>query len=121
MDYDPAGNDLYFEYDYLEKLGEYKQQLISHGWTWVQHYEPVFPTKYWLTFVGRFGDYWAESCAPFSSGTPTFSPLSPIYGNNHEWLNFTENYSQYGFGNPLPSSPFVNFAIVFVADPSIGD
>ncbi len=118
VDYDPAGYDLYFEYDYLEKLGEYKQQLFAHDWNWAQHYEPVGPSKLWLNFIGRFGEFWAGTCNFFDDQTA--SPLSPIFPN-HEWLSFTEDYSQYGFGNHLKSNFFLNHAIFFTIDPSIGD
>ncbi len=40
VDCDPSNYDLYFAYDYLEKLGEIKISTNAHGYTWFSHYNP---------------------------------------------------------------------------------
>lgn len=124
VDYDPSNYDLYFQYDYLEKLGEIKTSTNAHGYTWFSHYDPLkTSSKHWLCFVGRFGEHWAEVC--FGQPAGTNSPLSPVFDlsgkPSHEWKSFTENYSIDGFGNPESSSIFANVNIEFTTDPTNGD
>jgi hypothetical protein len=58
----------------------------------------------------------------FTGGIPTASPTSPVYGTeNHEWKQFTEDTSVYGFGNPLTSNPMVISWITFITDSPEGD
>lgn len=125
-DYEPSGYDLYFEYDFLENLGEFEQSPLqqasnggyypyAHGYFWFEHNVPKKFSKSWLTFIGRFGEFWLESCGGFFNWlgrAGTNSPLSPIYGDaNHEWKSFTENYNPWGFGNYSSDNSF--FGIVF--------
>lgn len=124
VDYDPAGYNLYFPYDYLENLGEFAQSTSAHGYSWFAHYNPAKSmSKSWLCFVGNFGQYWAETCFGFPAITK--SPLSPIFDVSgkpaHEWTSFSEYYSPYGFGNPLSLPPFTSGAIYFTSDPTQGD
>jgi hypothetical protein len=124
VDYNPSGNDLYFVYDYLENLGEITFSNEAHGDTWFAHYSPSKSiSKLWLCFVGRFGQHWAEVC--FGQPVGTNSPLSPVFDlsgkPSHQWKSFTENYTPYGFGNPLSYFPFTNVTIIFTNDPPAGD
>jgi len=124
VDYNPSGSDLYFPYDYLENLGEYQLSYDAHGYPWFSHYGlKKSMGKPWISFVGRFGLYWAETC--LGSAQATVSPLSPIFDlsgkPSHEWTKFTENYNPLGFGNPLEYPPFTLVSIFFTNDPSTGD
>jgi len=121
-------------YDYLEKLGEFRQSPLqqssegyllpySHGYFWQQHNEPVKSSKAWLTFIGRFGEFWYQVCGtiiPF--GTGSNSPLSPAFGgDSHEWGLFTENFSVEGFGNPSTDGLFADVTISWTNDLPDGD
>lgn len=124
VDYSPSGHDLYFQYDYLEKLGEIKLSYEAHGYTWFSHYDPLkTSSKSWLCFVGRFGQHWVEVC--FGQPVGTNSPLSPIFDlsgkPSHEWKSFTENYSIDGFGNPDEHPPFTDVIKEFISDIPDGD
>jgi hypothetical protein len=105
-------------------MGEYDFSNQAHGYVYVGgHNQPVEQSIVWLTFIGRFGQYWAETC--FGFPIAHMSPLSPVFDTtekpSHEWLRFTENYSQFGFGNPLEYIPFQNVSIIFVDDITDGD
>lgn len=103
VDYDPAGNDLYFEYDYLEKLGEIKSTVNAHGVEWLVHFEATPSSKIWLPFIGRFGYHWASTCN-VANTQHHFSPQSPAHGGiSHEYYDFTISYVQ-GFGNTVELS-----------------
>ena len=139
VDYNPSGYDLYFEYDKIENLGEFQESPLqqasngsmypyAHSQYWFEHYEPVKYSKPWLTFTGRFGDYWGIQCIPITKiHESTESPLSPVYGgDSHEWLKFTENYTIKGFGNPEEDKrifgiTFLEVTKSFDPDPSDGD
>jgi len=101
VDYEPSGYDLYFPYDYLDKMGgiKYETSCERHGCTWFYHCDPSGNSKEWLAFVGRIGEYWSKSYGIASVAKP--SPKSPSMWANksHEWTSLTENYSSSGFGN----------------------
>jgi len=137
VDYDPSSSDLYFENDYLEKLGEFRESPLhqasngqyypyAHNYHWLDHNEPVNNSKPWLCFVGRFsGDYWAKTCFLIWGNMNTQPPLSPIFDDpakpSHEWKGFTEEYSPYGFGNPFEYAPFSVVTMMFNNDIPDGD
>ena len=127
VDYDPSGYDLYFDYDYLENLGEYEQSPLqqasngnyypyAHGYFWLEHNMPRKFSKDWLTFVGGFGESWIGNCwVLINGGLSTDSPVSPVYEDkNHEWKNFTENYSFNGFGNENEDKSVMGVTFVYV-------
>jgi hypothetical protein len=143
VDYNPSGYDLYFPYDYLENLGEYKKSPLyngyyyAHGYYWFSHYEPAKSiSKPWLCFIGTFGgQYWYEQCEELqviphqiigATTLMTLSPLSPIFEANaeqpsHEWTNFTEVYSPIGFGNLIEHPLFTTMTKFYTSDPPDGD
>ncbi len=96
VDYSPSGNDLYFEYDTLIKLGEVVKltytQCPTSGYSLEYHCYPIKFSKHWLAYLGRVGDW---DSPPFGA-TP--SPTMPAHeGISHEWRNFT--IGMFGFGN----------------------
>jgi hypothetical protein len=120
VDYDPSGHNLFFTYDYLDKLGEYMSDNQQHGYTWFEHYGPKKSSKEWLAYVGRFGESWTEGCLGVHiQGTD--SPLSPVFDlsgqPSHEWTLFTLDYSQEGFGNLEESSAFAEVSKTYDDDP----
>jgi len=121
VDYEPSGHDLYFPYDYLDKMGEVKCETSCerHGSTWLYHYDPSGNSKEWLAFVGRIGDFWTNGL------TSTVSPCSPsMWANNsHEWTSFTEDYSTSGFGNESTSFLLGNITadVSWIDDGPFGD
>jgi hypothetical protein len=132
-DYEPSTLfDLYFAYDYLEKLGEISSETDAsrHGYTWLEHTDPVRSSKEWLAFVGRWGEYWWSQTL---AGYPvhSFSPVSPAYTdpeapNAHEWKSFSIDYTPDGFGNDDFVSKLVFFSVAngtisWVDDPPGGD
>jgi hypothetical protein len=124
VDYEPSGHDLYFTYDFLKKMGEYEYSAQAHGYTYIGgHYEPAEQSLAWLTFIGRFGEFWYQGCGvPFPLGTGSDSPLSPAFGGySHEWTSFTEDYNQAGFGNPSSDGIFADVTISWINDSSSGD
>jgi len=80
-------NQSYYEYDFMEKLGEIE---YSEGW---YGYFPKGNSKYWLPFVGYVGDYYWN----FVVGQGTYSPRMPAFRRGY--YSFTFNNSLYGFGN----------------------
>jgi len=93
VDYSSSGYDLYFEYDQLEKMGEFGEchYCEHHGnYTWLWHRMPIGNSKEWLAYSGRIGDYWTKIKPPEGS-TSTPSPTSP--GSHADWRNFNDNYS----------------------------
>ncbi|MCK5686178.1 hypothetical protein KAJ27_18745 [bacterium] len=115
VDYNSSGNDLYFEYDKLEKMGKcYENSNISgvHGHTYYPHYE-IKGGKHWLAYVGRVGDYWT------SAVTATYSPKMPPFRTNVEWRNFTMDTS--GFGNEIGFFKDLAVEIYWVNDSVEGD
>jgi len=120
VDYDPTGHNLFFEYDYLEKLGEvkYENNAYRHGYTFLFHIDPLKKSKEWLAFVGRMGEFWSNAVAA------TRSPYSPAYGGiSYEYYSFTESYSVFGFGNEQSTgdSFFTNGTIQWLSDLPDGD
>ncbi len=137
VDYDPTGYDLYFEYDFLDKLGEFSESPLqqasnggyypyAHNYYWFEHYEPTKSSKVWLTYAGRIGNYWGEGCLGIGyQNSP--SPAMPVYGtDSHEWLTFTQATGTHGFGNLQEDKTFfgiefVDVQITFVPDDPDGD
>jgi hypothetical protein len=121
VDYDPAGNDLYFTYFDLVKLGEVSTQTPgqcpdSGYWLSVHSYAIGPESKHWLGYRGRTGDY---------SGMPGVQAPSPRMpsmeesGPSHEWWQFTDSPF---FGNDLSFDYiFTNAEIRWIPDDSVGD
>jgi hypothetical protein len=118
-DYDPSGNDLYFEYDYLVKLGEAytDEDVYIHGQQYLYHQRVVKSSREWLGFYGRMGDWWKNAFAA------TYSPYPPPLGDSHEYYDFSEDYGVFGFGNEQSTgdSFFTNGIIQWMPDPIEGD
>ena len=77
----------FFEYDFMEKLGEIEYKSSQNGYYWKGN------SKEWLPFVGYVGDYYWSSF--FSQGT--HSPRMPAFRRG--FYSFTINSSTHGFGN----------------------
>ncbi|MCK5148612.1 hypothetical protein KAR48_17795 [bacterium] len=97
VDYSPSGYDEYFEYDFLEKLGEVERGSIV---------TPKGDSKYWIAFEGRIGEYWTSQLAFKCSYSP--EPLT-MNSENHEYYTFSA--SQYGF--QIPWGFDVNMGTIF--------
>ncbi len=97
VDYILDENTEYFNYDYLEKLGETGDEspYSIHGYSYPTHaILPPGNSKEWLGFRGRCGQGWNNAV------TGTGAPHVPSHGGiSHEWKAFTENSSHNGFGN----------------------
>ncbi|MCA9732471.1 MAG: hypothetical protein H6696_12935 [Deferribacteres bacterium] len=137
VDYDGSSHDLYFQYDYLENLGEIQESPLkkasngfyynyAHGMYWLEHFETKGTiSKIWLPSIVRFGTYWGEACGMYPIGSSVFqaSPFSPFKGQTHEWNAFSIELLPGGFGN-TDESHFMGFAtktITWVTDPVEGD
>ncbi len=123
VDYYSSGYDLYFEYDYLEKLGEIELNNSAHGHTYLAHYIPKKNSKYWLAYFGRMGGQWWNN-----SFLATPGPLMPPYdrgsGKSHEYYIFSFNLSVDGFGNEQGANIpylFLQGDVTWVSDSPTGD
>ena len=94
-DFNISSPNLYFEYDYLSKLGRiYSEDWPTvHGYTYLFHYF-VEDGQDWIAFRGKFGADWYHI-----PGYQSTSPFSPAFGSSHEWDSFSFDSSLEGFGN----------------------
>jgi len=99
--------NLLFEYDELVNMGEIYRNDYAHDVLWLYHnyHKPAlyYPQMDGLAYVGRIGQFWVSSGSVFANFTDckspaTPSPHSPVWGDNHEWLQFNEVPFP-GFGN----------------------
>lgn len=97
------GAHRFFEYDFLQPMGEYFAAESAHGKDWLYHLEGA-PLDF-LKFTGRFGegfcvtpDQCAITCTAFPYQFYTLAPWSPINGNGSQiWRGFiTGNGDRYG-------------------------
>ena len=91
LDYEPAGRDEYFSYDFLENMGEAgeRSDLIL----------PRGSSKPWIAFQGRFGQYWRSvfvstpSPGPLATRPEFYSFHDP--GEGERWGLATKNHLFY--------------------------
>jgi len=120
VDYDLSGSIAYFEYDYLEKLGEMRIAYYEyfHNTLYWRHATAYPNSKEWLGFPGRCGKCWGwhvDSIADFGLNfvtalysvkeifglgdanphVQTPAPFIPSF--NNEYYSFTNDIN--GFGN----------------------
>ena len=115
LDYNPTGNNLYFQYDELKKLGEVTQntniKCPDSNYTYEWHCYPLGSgSTHWLAYVGKLGDY-------YLTGSPYMPSIDPG-DSSHEWLDFT-NASSFGFTSWY--YVLVYNCIDWISDDSIGD
>jgi len=134
VDYEPNSYNLYFEYDYLEKLGKIEQSPLqqssnggyypyAHGHYWLEHYIHKTNSKSWLAYIGRVGGNWWHNSFV---ATPAALMPSFEYGGSkaHEYKSFSHDESQAGFGNQKDTGSFLFFLrgnISWQPDPPDGD
>ncbi|MBC8485287.1 MAG: T9SS type A sorting domain-containing protein [Bacteroidetes bacterium] len=87
---------LYFQYDYLEKMGEvYKEYGAEiHDMTFFYHNTPKgWDSKQWLAYTGWLGgEYWVVNVGLDIKATPP--PISP--GQSIFYYNFFVDYDEFG-------------------------
>lgn len=115
VDYDQSGYDLYFQYDYLEKLGEVTKEILvecpDSGYSLEFHSYPCGSgSKHWLAYRGKLGDF-LHSGSPFM---PAKNPPNP----SHEWWSFTNSSN---FGNTDQWEFVYSMYIYWITDNGIGD
>ena len=117
---------LYFQYDYLEKMGEVDVEygVEEHGMFFISHYAPKGNSKDWLAFTGWFGgQYYSTNVYITVLGTPP--PVSP--GGNPFYYWFPVDYDEFGHSEHIEHG-FPNIILFWqvgffdwAADPVWGD
>lgn len=119
VDYDPSGNNLYFTYDRLEKLGDItaENNIMKHSKVWSTHFKTKNKTKPWLGFAGRVGDSWVSTI--FLKGVGVSHPAALMPPFRRGWKSFEVDYTS--FGNELGIIKDKVVKIIWVQDPTYGD